>query len=558
MTNSRLTLFSCSLLSRPLLPFILMLLITALLAPAGWAQKGEAYRDMATPQVRSDKLSAPEHLRTYVVGGKLTLGLRDAVVLTLENNSFVRIQETQVDFSKFALLGAHSPFDPVVTSSYNSNNSTSPPGIAFVGTSLVLASKNITRSGQVNYSQTFETGTNVQAGLSSIRNSFNSSGLPAGSFDPYVNSLVNFQFTQPLLRNGWLFANRAPLVIARRNLEQSRANFAANVSSSILTAVNQYWLVVEARGNLEVAKRSLDAAEASYKRDKRALELGALPPLDIYRSESQVASRRVQVIQSEYSLRETEDALRMTIGADQDPLYEALDLELTEKPDPEGDLRTIDAATALQAALTKRPEFEATRAALANDDTRIRLAHNHLKPELDLTGSYAGNGVGGAGLNNQNQRISNSSLNQALGFNYATYQAQLSLTLPIRNRAAQAELGSAFVSRRSDLYNERTTREQVMLDVKNAVNQLEQAKLSIAAGKEALDLSKKNTAAEQRKYELGQGTIFLVLEAQTEEATAEQTLLQAEVGYQIAIASVDHATGEILEPYHVQIADLTH
>ncbi len=550
MTQSRLALFS-----RPL-PFFILLL-TMLLALPGWAQKGEAYRDMATPQVRSDRLGAPEHLHDYVQDGKLRLSLRDAVVLTLANNSVVRIEETAVDFSKFSLLGAHSPFDPVLTSSYNSNNSTSPPGIAFVGTSLALASKNITRSGQVNYSQTFETGTNVQAGLSSSRNSFNSIGLPAGSFDPYVNSLVNFQFTQPLLRNGWLFANQAPLVIARRNLEQSRANFAANVSSSILTAVNQYWSVVEARGNLEVAKRSLDAAEASYKRDKRALELGALPPLDIYRSESQVASRRVQVIQSEYSLRETEDSLRMTIGADQDPLYEALDLELTEKPEPEGDLRTIDAATALQAALTKRPELEATRAALANDDTRIRLAHNHLKPELDLTGGYAGNGVGGAGFNTQNQRISNSSLNQALGFNYATYQAQLSLTLPIRNRAAQAELGSAFVSRRSDLYNERTTREQVMLDVKNAVNQLEQAKLSIAAGKEALDLSKKNTAAEQRKYELGQGTIFLVLEAQTEEATAEQTLLQAEVGYQIALASVDHATGELLEPYHVQITELT-
>ena len=542
---------------RPFSRLLLIVLLTSLFALPGWAQKGETYHVMATPQVRSDKLAPPEHLRDYVQDGKLRLSLRDAVVLTLENNSVVRIEETSVDFSKFSLLGAHSPFDPVVTGSYNSNNATSPPGIAFVGTSLALASKNITRSAQINYSQTFETGTNVQAGLSSSRNSFNSSGLPAGSFDPYVNSLVNFQFTQPLLRNGWLFANQAPLVIARRNLEQSRANFAANVSSSILTAVNQYWSVVEARGSLEVAKRSLDAAEASYKRDKRALELGALPPLDIYRSESQVASRRVQVIQSEYSLRETEDALRMTIGADQDPLYQALDLELTEKPEPEGDLRTIDAATALQAALTKRPEFEATRAALANDETRIRLAHNHLKPELDLTGSYAGNGVGGAGFNTQNQRISNSSLNQALGFNYATYQAQLSLTLPIRNRAAQAELGSAFVSRRSDLYNERTTREQVMLDVKNAVNQLEQAKLSIAAGKEALDLAKKNTAAEQRKYELGQGTIFLVLEAQTEEATAEQTLLQAEVGYQIAIASVDHATGEILEPYHVQIAELT-
>ena len=110
-------------------------------------------------------------------------------------------------------------------------------------------------------------------------------------------------------------------MIARRNLEQSKANFAAEVSNNILQAVAQYWAVVEARGNLEVAKSSMDAAEATYKHDKRALELGALPPLDIYRSESQVASRRVQVIQSEYALKQAEDQLRMTIGADQDPYY---------------------------------------------------------------------------------------------------------------------------------------------------------------------------------------------------------------------------------------------
>jgi outer membrane protein TolC len=113
------------------------------------------------------------------------------------------------------------------------------------------------------------------------------------------------------------------------------------------------------------------------------------------------------------------------------------------------------------------------------------------------------------------------------------------------------------VGRRNDLYSQRQIREQVILDVSNAVHQLEQAKLSIVAGKEALDLAKKTMAAEQRKYELGSGTIFLVLEAQTEVATAEQSLLQAEVGYQLAVAAIDHATGELLEPYHVQIAELT-
>lgn len=537
----------------------LVVCLLMVFTPPGWAQKGESYGALLTPQVRSGKLSTPEHLRTYVFEGKLRLGLRDAVVLTLENNSFVRIQESGVEFSKFALLGTHSPFDPVVTGSYNANNSTFPPQSTIVGTGVTAASKSITKNAAINYTETFETGTTFQAGLSSIRNSFNNTAINnVGILDPYINSSLNLQFTQPLLRNGWLFANRAPLMIARRNLQQSQASFAAEVNDNILLAVEQYWAVVEARGNLDVARSSMDAAEATYKRDKRALELGALPPLDIYRSESQVASRRVQVIQSEYALKRAEDQLRMTIGADQDPYFEALDLDLTEKVEPEGELRNVDAGTALQLALSKRPEFDAVRAALANDQTRIRLAHNHLLPELDLQGLYSSNGLGGSQFNTAGQRLSSSSINQLFGFNYPTYEAQLSLSLPLRNRAAKAEMGTALVSRRNDLYNQRQLQEQVTLDVRNAVHQLEQAKLSIVAGKEALDLANKTMASEQRKYELGSGTIFLVLEAQTEVAAAQQSLLQAEVGYQIALAGVDRATGELLEPYHVQIAELTH
>jgi len=529
--------------------------LSAMLILSARAQKGEGYSDFMTPQIHSDKLGAPQHLRDYVLDGKLRLGLRDAVVLTLENNSFVRVQQTQVDFSKFALLGTYAPFDPLVASSYNSSNTTLPSSTTLQGTGATDTSKSIIRSGLVNYSQTFETGTNFQAGLTSTHTSVNNS---FNIFNPYVSSALNLQFTQPLLRNGWLFANRAPLVIARRNLQQSRSNFAADVNNSILQAVQQYWAVVQAQGNLDVARSSMDAAEATYKRDKRALELGALPPLDIYRSESQVASRRVQVIQSEYALKQAEDVLRQTIGADQDPYFSALDLELTERAEPDGELRSTDAATALQEAVNKRPEFDANRAALANDETRIRLAHNHLLPQLDFTGQYASNGLGGTGISEiTGLAASSSSIGQLFRFNYPTYQAQLSLSLPIRNRAAKAEMGYALVARRSDLYYQRQLQEQVMLDVRNAVHQLEQAKLSMVAGREALDLAKKTMAAEQRKYELGSGTIFLVLEAQVEVANAEESLLQAEVGYQVAVAALDHATGDLLEPYHVQIAEMS-
>ena len=328
----------------------LCLLLFASLCPA-WAQSGESYRNFLRPEVSSPKLSGPRHLQDYVHNGKLQLSLHDAIVLTLENNSAIQVQEATVETAKFALLKTYQPFDPTLQSQ-NFVNRYSYPGFSLTqgpGTFSQLS-----HQGQLVYSQTFPTGTNIQASFLGDRYSSNS-----GFFfiNPYWSTSLNLQFTQPLLRNRWRFQNRAPIIIARRNLEQSRAMFASQVNDALLRAVRQYWDVVRARGNLEVFQQSLEAAQASYQRDKRALELGALPPLDIYRSESEVAARRVQVIQAEYALQQAEDALRFTIGADQDNYVAALDLELTDKPEPLGELKVIDVGTALQEALQKRPEI---------------------------------------------------------------------------------------------------------------------------------------------------------------------------------------------------------
>jgi outer membrane protein len=525
------------------------------------AQNGDSYRQLITPRVLSGKLGAPEEMRDYVVEGKLRVSLRDAILLALANNSDVRMDEAQVENQKFNLLRSYQPFDPLLTAVF-AGQRFSYPGysqLQGVGTSPNATLNVLAQSGQLTFSQTLQTGTNIQVGLGSIKSSTNSG---FNYFNPYFTSTWNLQFTQPLLRNRGLFANRAPIVIARRNLQESRASFAAQVNDAILQVVAQYWTVVQARGNLAVQQKSLESAQASYQRDKRALELGALPPLNIYRSDSEVASRRVQVIQGEYDLKQREDGLRMLIGANQDPYLRAIDLELTEPAEPEGELRTIDAATALEQALEHRPELDAVRYALANDDTNLRLAHNHLEPDLSLTGFYQAQGLGGDQYNlTTGQLIAQgglgTSFSQLFAFGYPGYGATLSLNLPIKKRGAQADLGAALVARRNDLYSERKIREQITLEVSNAVHQLELAKLTLAASRTAVDLAQKNVFAEQRKYELGEGTVFFVLEAQTELAQAEQVLLQSQVSYQLAITALDHATGSLLEPYHVQIEQLT-
>jgi outer membrane protein len=524
------------------------------------AQSPESYSALLTQQVKSGKLSSPAHVQDYVIEGKLHLRLQDAVRLALENNSNIRIEETQVEAQKFALLGAYKPFDPLIQSSGNVNRLSYSGVSQLQGVGETNAALNtLSQTVQTSYTQTLMTGTNIFAGFSSNRSSTNNSFY---FLNPYVNSTVTLQFTQPLLRNAGRFANTAPLIIARRALQQSRASFEAQVNDAILQVVTEYWTVIQARGSFDVEQRSLALAESSYQHDKRALELGALPPLDIYRSQSEVAARRLQAIQSEYVLKQAQEAFRFTIGVDQDPALAALELDLVEKPEPEGEIENVDPAEILRKALIARPEIAATNDALANDETSIRLAHNLLKPDLSLTGFYQTNGIGGNQYDlNTGKLISQgglgASISQMFEFGFPGYGGTLTLNLPIRNRAAKANLGTALVARRHDLYTSQVTKEEIVRQVKDAVHLLEEAKLTLAAGTESLELARKSLQADQRKYELGAETNFFVLDSQTKLAQSELNLLQTQINYQIARATVDRATGSLLEPYHVQIAELS-
>lgn len=512
----------------------------------------------ARPQVPTS-VPGPQGLKDYLVDGKLRLTLDDAIRLTLMNSTDVHLNELPVESAKFSVDRAYAPFDPMATSSFTTSRATSPSYTQLAGANTLSS---LNQQSQFGYAQTFETGTSFQAGFSASKSSTNS---VFNFFNPSLISSFNLSFMQPLLRGRGLFPNRAPIVIARRNLAESRANFEASVNDTIQQVVTQYWAAVQARESLAVQNKALDLAQATYKQQKRALELGAIPPLDIYRSESEVATLRVAVIQSEYNLKQADDLLRRTIGADLDNYFRALDLDLTEKPEPTGELVSLDEATALQRAVARRPEFEALREALANDETGIRVAHNSLLPDLRLSGIYSSSGLGGNQFDINNTPPSlisrggfGDALGQVFGFGYPTYGFTVTLNLPVKNHSAQADLGSALVARRRGLYLERQLHQAVTLEVANVIHQLEEAKLALAASGIARDLAQKTLEADQRKYDLGTETIFFVLDAQNALAQAELNYLQAEVTYDLAIAAVDHATGELLERHKVQIAQAAH
>lgn len=497
------------------------------------------------------QLPGPARLEDFIVNGKLRLGLEDALLLALLNNSDISVNRATFEISGFAVQRAHQPFDPLITADFVPTRSVSPSTSALNGAATL---SQLTQTSTVGYSQQFQTGTTVGAGFNTTRLTTNSS---FATVNPSFRSGLTFSLSQPLWRRAGLFANRAPILIARRGVKQSKAEFESQLNNTVARVISQYWDVVQAARSVEVQRQSLERAEASYKHDKRALELGALSPLDIYRSESKVAQRRIAVVQAEYSLKRAQESLRQAIGADLDARVGALDLELTDSAEAKGDLASVDLKDALALAEKSRPDLEAQRQQLAVDDVNIRVAANNLRPEVDLSATYTSNGVGGIVFDNSGNVVSSGgfadSLSQVGGFGFPTYGVNLQLRLPVRNSAAAADLGTAMVSKKRALYQMRGLEQNAATEVKNAVHDLEQAEILLTASKDSLDVAAKSLAAEERKYQLGAQTIFFVLDAQDTLSQAEQALLQAQIAYQKALTELDRATGQLLEKHKMTV-----
>jgi outer membrane protein TolC len=504
-----------------------------------------------------EPLPDTQSFHDYIAGGKLRLSLRDALLLLLEHSTEVHVDRLAVSDAEYNVVRTLANFDPAVTSSFYAQRSTTPTTNQLQGAETLSS---LGQQLQSAYSQTFQTGTNLNVSVNAGKSSTNSIYY---FLNPAIFGSLNFGLTQPLLRGNGRFVNRAPILIARRNLAQTAAQFEGQVSDALYQMILAYWSVVQARENTRIAQKSQDLAQASYDRDKHALELGALPPLDIYRSEAEVANRKVAVIQAQYQLKYAEDQFRRLLGADQDADVRALDLDLSESPEPAGELARTDSKEAVATALAHRAEVAALREQIAANDMTIRLDRNGLLPNLSLGAQYQSNGEGGNQYNldvTPPALVSRGGLGDALsqigGFKYPTYGVTLSLNLPIRNHSAEANLGNALVARRRSQYQMRAQEEDIALQVATAVHQFEQARIALDATRTAYDLSRKSLEAEERKYQLGAQTIFFVLQAQTVLASAEAAVLQAEVNYQLARAAVDHATGMLLEHYQIQLQNV--
>ncbi len=305
-------------------------------------------------------------------------------------------------------------------------------------------------------------------------------------------------------------------------------------------------------------EESLKLADTALKRAQRELELGASSPLDIFQPQQTYANAELALTQARFNLGLNEDGLRRQIGADLSPRFRNTPLVLTE-PVTAPVTSQMDREKLVEMALSRRQDLKSTRQALDVDDLNIRQSNNALRPALALTGQYGTSGTGG----NLYQRADvfgggsqivsvvpggiTDALGQLFGFGQPTYGFGLTLSLPIKNHAAAANLADAMVSKKINALRVRTAEQNVRLQVLTAISNVESSKASVELARVARDLAQKRVDAEQKKYELGIDQIFFVLAAQNDLTTAEAALVRETINYHRNQLSLLRNLGTLLE-----------
>jgi outer membrane protein TolC len=228
------------------------------------------------------------------------------------------------------------------------------------------------------------------------------------------------------------------------------------------------------------------------------------------------------------------------------------------------DVEKIQLEDAIQEAITKRPDVLTLGDNLKIDDIQMRATRNALLPVLNLSGTYTAQGLAGNSRitptpTNPNPMQIRSGLGSSLGDMfvgaYPEYTAQVSLTIPIRNRQAQADNVTALLTARQDETKYRQGVNNVAIDVHNAQIVLEQDRATVAASGKTRDLDQQTLDAEQKKYQLGASTLFNIVQDQNILAGAASAEVRAKVNLAEAKVNFDRAMGRSLEVYNITIAD---
>jgi outer membrane protein len=454
--------------------------------------------------------------------------------------------------------------DPILTAGASWGHITSPQSSAFVTGTNALITRQDVSSFAINKS--FLTGTSVSLGLN---NNFSSSNNPRNDFNPSKSSTLGLSITQRLLQGFGPSVNSRQIHIAKNNREVSDLTFKLQVITTVAAVMNLYWDLVAFNENVRVARDAVATATRLLEDNKRQVEVGTLAPIEVTRAEAQIAigqqqlsGATLQVLQQETILK---NALSRT-GVSSPAIQEAhiIPTDQIRVPDVEPIAPIQDL---MSLAISSRPEMAQSRIQIQNQELTLRGSKNSLKPSLDAFLNTSNGALAGQpnllpppqGTVHTNNPFFvggySDVLQQLFARNFPNYSAGFNLNIPIRNRAAQAQVVTDQLTLRQQELGLQRLENQVRVDVQNALIAVTQARAFFQTATRQHALQAQTLDAEQKKLALGATAIYNVIQDTQALTLAESNEVAAKAAYAKAKVEMDRATGQILSNHNISIEE---
>jgi len=476
-------------------------------------------------------------------------------------------------------LGIGAPitsFDPILSSTLQMDRD-------FVESTSLFSPVPVgnTNTGTANfaYTQGFHWGTDLAVGFNNTHTTTNN---PFTTYTPLLSSGLRMQLTQQLLQGFGFLANTRFIRLAKNNREISDVAFRLQVITTVDQIENLYWNLVFAYENVKVQQEALAFAQRTLEDNKKQVQFGTLPPIQVVSAESTVSTDQQNVILAQTNLELQELLMKNALSRNLvDPVLAGAEIIPTSAMELPANEAITPTEELISDALGHRAELAESRIDLNSREINNKAVRNAMLPTLNLYAYYGGSGIGGD-LNPQVPICGTPGASAALCFNsgkaappfragkpvsYGSTLDQLvtsvapdkgiglTLNIPIRNRTAVADQVRAELEYRQAQVRLQQLENQVRIEVRNAQFDVQQNRAAVNAAQAAVDFQRQTLDSDQKKLAAGVGTSTAVLQDQAALTSAESNLVSAQAAYEKAEIEMDRATGLLLEHAGIIMAE---
>ena len=142
-------------------------------------------------------------------------------------------------------------------------------------------------------------------------------------------------------------------------------------------------------------------------------------------------------------------------------------------------------------------------------------------------------------------------LQNLFGFSTRNIVVGVTIQLPLRNRTAEANLAGARILKEQVQATVRSQDQAIEVEVRNAAQAVETARRVVLAAREARRNAEIQLQGEQRLFQVGRSTTFLLFTRENTLVNARNQELRAETDYNKALADLQRATSTTLRSNNV-------